>query len=732
MSQPIKRLLLVAALISLFLPLVLANNVQSASANGWPKPQTDIAATHLLSHPDGSLTASSCYGADTRQMTLRSYGPTGSELSSVSNQSDGSAAANACDLTVATDAAGTTYSVVTTQSGVLSFVAYSLSGASPWPPVEVLSDCGNSVVSGMAVGLDRDLYALATSYCSGRSYLVGISRETGIRKFEVQLDGNAVDYGSLIAAYNDGLIVRMHTTLAYYSYSGIQDASKTYTFTLGANQGTRNMSVTVEGKVFLSIFETGRWNATDSCTITDQAIVKSVIEYGLDGVDRTYDLTGACLLDAQIGATPSGGAVLSSGQPLSDGSYQNSLVYISPAGNVTNVPMSSPPGAVAHPATAQVDLHGNVLTTSYFYESANDADRHVLFRLFGKDGVQLARWSTAALDRPDTHDQFRVHYGPAQASGVLYALLSNDQVNESLEIHRIPFAEVGFDYPRGAILGIPSNPVEELEYVALGDSFSSGEGVEPFISPSDTNGCHRSSHAYPNVLSEAPDINWSLKAFRACSGATTETVMQGKSGEPGQLDSLSDYTDIVTITVGGNDVGFTPFVKKCLTGYDAYFGCTAGSQEYDYAFQQLSLLPDLLVNPSPSPSQSTGVFTALSAKAPNADVYVLGYPHVVPLSTEGEDPGTCLLIDDTEKVAARSLVTGLNNTLRDAVAEMNGAQGGATFYYVDPEIPSSPFYRKEICQDGTYFNGAMWPDEYSYHPNQLGQQAYASLLMQNL
>jgi hypothetical protein len=55
-----------------------------------------------------------------------------------------------------------------------------------------------------------------------------------------------------------------------------------------------------------------------------------------------------------------------------------------------------------------------------------------------------------------------------------------------------------------------TGPAEKLIYLALGDSFSSGEGNVPFRSgPFDFEPCHRSFRSYPEILAST-----SLKSFR--------------------------------------------------------------------------------------------------------------------------------------------------------------------------------------------------------------------------
>jgi hypothetical protein len=119
--------------------------------------------------------------------------------------------------------------------------------------------------------------------------------------------------------------------------------------------------------------------------------------------------------------------------------------------------------------------------------------------------------------------------------------------------------------------------------VAIGDSYTSGEGVPPFESASDRDGvneCHRSSLSYPmhlgTMLGVPVDV-W------ACSGATAgdlsttvvrtdqapwdDPILEVSGGTPSSaLDRVGLDTAMVTLTVGGNDLGFADIVSDCLLG----------------------------------------------------------------------------------------------------------------------------------------------------------------------
>ena len=132
-------------------------------------------------------------------------------------------------------------------------------------------------------------------------------------------------------------------------------------------------------------------------------------------------------------------------------------------------------------------------------------------------------------------------------------------------------------------IGAPvASAATSATYVALGDSFSSGEGNPPYESGTDTlsDTCHRSSQAYGSLLAvyrgySANGLPSSSFAFPACSGAVTHDLFYANyqnAGEPAQLSALGPATQKVTLTIGGNDIGFTNILSACLDEAPEIFG----------------------------------------------------------------------------------------------------------------------------------------------------------------
>lgn len=111
----------------------------------------------------------------------------------------------------------------------------------------------------------------------------------------------------------------------------------------------------------------------------------------------------------------------------------------------------------------------------------------------------------------------------------------------------------------GAATANAATSVQAVDYVALGDSYSSGVGSGSYDSASGA--CKRSTKAYPALWAAANSP--ASFAFTACSGARTGDV------KANQLGPLSSSTDLVSISIGGNDAGFADVMTTCVLQSEA-------------------------------------------------------------------------------------------------------------------------------------------------------------------
>lgn len=218
-------------------------------------------------------------------------------------------------------------------------------------------------------------------------------------------------------------------------------------------------------------------------------------------------------------------------------------------------------------------------------------------------------------------------------------------------------------------------------YVALGDSYSSGVGAGSYIS--DSGDCKRSSNAYPALWNAAHSP--SSFTFAACSGATTDTV---KSDQLGALDA---GTTLVSITVGGNDIGFPSVMQNCVTQSDS--GCQSAVDD-----AEAKMDGDL-------PGALDSAYTAIRGKAPNAKVVVLDYPHLYHISDS-----YCAGLSETKRKALNGGADKLDDTVETAANAH-----GFTFSDVRDE-----FDGHELCTGDDWLHAVAYPVDESYHPTATG------------
>ena len=225
-------------------------------------------------------------------------------------------------------------------------------------------------------------------------------------------------------------------------------------------------------------------------------------------------------------------------------------------------------------------------------------------------------------------------------------------------------------------------------YVALGDSYSSGVGTNRYDLDA---ACGRSSLAYPALVAAAK--SYALD-FRACSGATTVDVINT------QVAALSAGTNVVTVTAGGNDAGFTSLLVNCtLTNCVSAINSTITSVNSTLA------------------AKLDAMDTQIKTRAPNATVVVLGYPHLFTKTCLG-----ALGISSAEVTAANALADAI-----DTVTRTEAAKYGFTY-----KSALVQFTNHGVCASSAWLTGLkLSPVSDSYHPTATGHSSgYAPLVRQ--
>lgn len=314
------------------------------------------------------------------------------------------------------------------------------------------------------------------------------------------------------------------------------------------------------------------------------------------------------------------------------------------------------------------------------------------------------------------------------------------------------------------------------DYIALGDSYSSGEGstefepgtdqdvskwesfqeaaarIIPFWEndmPEGRNMCHRSTTAYSQRIYEKLDFDGDL-GFHACSGAEIKDLLPGDQlpdannvgtpdegalnvpdhtnvGEAPQLDHLDEDTSLVTVSIGGNDVGFAEVVKKCvLNGITEWTGGCRQPMDQSTREKIINLEDELV-----------GLYNKIQQQAPNARVVVVGYPRMFPDRTYPPlEVGPSLEWGDIDEPIEPADQQWMNDMARLLNRTTENAARTAEVEYVDVydaldghEIGTQYSWINDT--DFELENGKAF-DMGSFHPNDRGQAAIAQLVEQHV
>jgi hypothetical protein len=220
-------------------------------------------------------------------------------------------------------------------------------------------------------------------------------------------------------------------------------------------------------------------------------------------------------------------------------------------------------------------------------------------------------------------------------------------------------------------------------YVALGDSYSSGLGAGSYGSSGD---CDVSSVAYPQLWANA-NAPASFSNV-TCAGATTSDVINS------QVNALSGSTGLVSITIGGNDIGFSSVMETCVL--ESTSSCISA---VDQAESEAN---------TTLPGELDSAYSAISAHAPNARVVVLSYTELYDLSQSSG----CIGLSTSAR-------TALNQGADELNAQIQAAAGRHGFVYVS----MTPYFAGHlICDSSSWLHSTNFLDPgESYHPTASGQ-----------
>lgn len=322
---------------------------------------------------------------------------------------------------------------------------------------------------------------------------------------------------------------------------------------------------------------------------------------------------------------------------------------------------------------------------------------------------------------------------------------------------------LGAVLPFGASASGSSDP---LVVVSLGDSYSSGEGIPAFYGQEkpweqrvyDEDWlAHRSVKSWPGLLTfsgvSGTMKNYNVREtnsanckwyFGASSGAETKHIskqtQEKKTSKrislfktmkttyqlPKQIDvfnKVSDDVDYVTLTIGGNDMGFADIITTCATG-STYLHFGSGKlkleKEIDSIWEKFGTTRANIKN----------VYKDIENRAgEQAEILVAGYPKL--LDKEGKG----VLISEKEATIVNQNVTKFNNRIAEIVSECKAE--GMQIHFVDVEAEFDQDGGHQAYSDNAWINSIILTKQdqdleqtgfvsaYSIHPNEDGAKAYA-------
>lgn len=234
-------------------------------------------------------------------------------------------------------------------------------------------------------------------------------------------------------------------------------------------------------------------------------------------------------------------------------------------------------------------------------------------------------------------------------------------------------------------------------YVSMGSSYAAGLGIAPYQESAPAR-CARSTRNYANQLAARRGLTL---VDVGCSGARTSAVLQPWGELPAQIDAVTTDTALVTITIGGNDIGLVGglYGGSCRQRAETNCAPQSAPSEADYAALRTAM---------------TGIVTAIRERAPKARIVLVEYPTILP------PRGSCAAtpLADADADAARTKAARLLAITREAAAA-----GGAAV------IPTSEFSRDhDACAAQPWMNGYPAPDAAPYHPKLAAMTAIAEAL----
>ena len=267
-----------------------------------------------------------------------------------------------------------------------------------------------------------------------------------------------------------------------------------------------------------------------------------------------------------------------------------------------------------------------------------------------------------------------------------------------------------------AVAAVLAGPAQAADrYTALGDSFAAGPLIPNPVAPL---GCLKSSNNYGRIAQRT--LAFPEYRDATCSGAETEDMFAPQNVSPGgpnppQLNSLSTDTKLVTLTIGGNDIGFSELAQNCVSVLPFGSPCR---DRYTRGGDQIS------ARIAATAPQVSALLDAIRARSPLAKILVVNYAAIFPHApSNGCWPRMPVTPADVRWL--RSKHEELNAMLATEAARNNRA----TIVNV---------YGASVGRDACAGSGTRWVEPYvpgnaaaPLHPNRRGMDAMAAMVVAN-
>jgi len=261
------------------------------------------------------------------------------------------------------------------------------------------------------------------------------------------------------------------------------------------------------------------------------------------------------------------------------------------------------------------------------------------------------------------------------------------------------------------VFALTATAARAANYVALGDSYAAGPLIPNPLLPL---GCLKSSNNYAHLA--APGIGLGLRDA-TCSGAKTNHMTEPQGVDPDgpnppQFNSLNSETTVVSLTIGGNDIGFSEVAESCVTVNPFSHPCL---DKYNPGG-----VDQLKARIEATAPKVAAVLQGIHARSPGAKIYVLNYPAIFPETGFGCWPQMPIGFSDVPYL--RSTEQRLNNMLAT-----QSAANGATLVN---------WYGASIGHDACKSSSTRWVEPLvptnaaaPIHPNKAGMVGGANALL---